>query len=80
MHKLGLKKPISTMYQLERDKMKTRQDVAANYYDKKVLDDPLEIEDLVDVFLPRNERKKLSLIWTGPVKVIYIEQPFFISN
>ena len=47
---------ISKIYDWAREKMKTRRKVSAAYYDKKVRDDELKLNDKVFAYLPRNER------------------------
>ena len=42
---------LELMYEIARRKMNARQDTYATYYDKKVLDDPLKVGDLVYVYL-----------------------------
>ena len=71
------KKTISDLYELARNNMDTRQKVAATYYDKKVLDDVLHVGDLVYVYLPRNQRVKLTLKWMGVAKILKEHHPSY---
>ena len=73
----SLKSRIQAMYDLARRNSIARQDVYASYYDKKVLDDPIEVGTLVYVFLPRNNRIKLALKWMGPAKVLRNHHPSY---
>ena len=57
--------------------MNARQDTYATYYDKKVLDDPLKVGDLVYVYLPRNKNVKLAKKWTGPHKIVFADHPVY---
>ena len=65
------------MYELARNKMSARQEKVANYFDKKVIDDPLAIGDKVYIYLPRNKRLKLVPNWYGPVLVIFENHPVY---
>ena len=57
--------------------MKTHQEVSATYYDRKVCDDKLDVDDLVYVYLPRNRRVKLAKKWEGPAKVVTAKHPVY---
>lgn len=59
------KRNINHLYEIAREKMSTRQNYAATYYDQKVIDDKLNVGDLVYMYLPRNKRVKLAMKWTG---------------
>ena len=58
------RRTLSRIYEIVRCNMNIRQDVAATYYDKKVLDDRLENNSDVYVFQPRS--KMFELRWAGP--------------
>ena len=68
---------LKELYEVARESMNTRQAIAATYYDKKVLDDELKVDELVFVFAPRNKSKKLSLKWFGPHRVIQCKHPAY---
>ena len=68
---------LNQMYELARDNLDTRQQKAASYYDKKVKDHPLDMNTLVYVYLPRNERKQLKLKWDGPYRIITEKHPVY---
>ena len=57
--------------------MDTRQNVAATYNDKKVLDDRLKVGDLLYVYLPQNQRVKLALKWMGVAKLLQEHHPSY---
>ena len=71
------KQTLQSMYELARNKMSARQEKVANYFDKKVIDDPLAIGDKVYIYLPRNKRLKLVPNWYGPVLVIFENHPVY---
>ena len=56
--------------------MKVRQDTAASYHDKKIINDVLEINTDVYVHNPRG--KKLELKWNGPYKIIKCRHPSYL--
>ena len=70
------RKTISDLYELVRKNMYTRQKVAATY-DKKALDDRLNVGDFVYVYFPRNQRVKLVLKWMGVAKILHENQPSY---
>ena len=43
---------------------------AATYYDKKAVDDELQVVELVHVLAPRNKSKKLALKWSGLSEIV----------
>ena len=57
--------------------MNTRQTNYLSYYDSKVYDDPLNRNELVYRYLPRKQREKLSLKWTGPCKILATQHPVY---
>ena len=71
-----LRNNMSEIYELVRENMSTRQDVAATYYDKKILDDVLELACEVYVHNPMS--KKLEIKWGGPYKVKKCEHPSYL--
>ena len=68
---------LSNLYSLARESMVTRQSKAATYYDSKVRDCELKEGDDVYVLLPRNLKKKLTLKWSGPHKIISVSHPAY---
>ena len=56
--------------------MVSRQDTAAAYYDKSVIDDQLELRDQVYVFDARSS--KLGLRWRGPFKILKCKHPSYL--
>ena len=67
---------LSRIYEIVRCNMNIRQDVAATYYDKKVLDDILENNSEVYVFRPKS--KKFELKWDGPHIIRKCEHPSYL--
>ena len=61
------KRKLSDMYELANEAMNTRQVKALSYHDRKVY-----------VYLPRNNREKLSLKWAGPVRIIKEKHPSYL--
>ena len=43
---------------------------AATYYDKKVVNDKLQVSELVYGFASLNKSKKLALKWFGPSEIV----------
>ena len=63
---------FSGMYELTNEAMNTRQIKALTYHDGKVCNNVIK-ENTVNkqyTCLPRNKRDKLSLKWTGHVRII----------
>ena len=71
------KSQLQNLYALARENMNARQEKAATYYDKKVLDDPLLVDDKVYVYLPRNKRLKLVPNWYGPFLITKANHPVY---
>ena len=65
------------MYDIARVHMGTRQQAYASYYDKRVLDDTLNVNNEVFVYLPRNKRVQLAKKWDGPYKVVDADHPVY---
>ena len=70
------RRTLSRIYEIVRCSMNIRQDVAATYYDKKVLDDRLENNSEVYVFQPRS--KKFELRWAGPHIIRKYQHPSYL--
>ena len=60
---------LSSMYELAKQRMSTRQKVSATYYDKKITDDKLVPGEQVYIYQPAKSHKKLEIKWDGPYKV-----------
>ena len=63
---------FSGMYELTNEAMNTRQIKALTYHDGKVCNNVSKENTVNKLYacLPRNKRDKLSLKWTGPVRII----------
>ena len=59
---------LQDLYNVARESLQARQAAAATCYDKKIVDDELQVGELVCVLAPRNKSKKLALKWFGPSK------------
>ena len=57
--------------------MQTRQVTAATCYDKKVIDDEFQVNELVYVLAPRNKLKKLALKLFGPSEIVTFCHPAY---
>ena len=68
---------LKDLYEVARSSMNARQAIAATYYDKKVLDDELNVDEHVFMFAPRNKSKKLALKWFGPYQLIRSRHPAY---
>ena len=68
---------LEHMYDIARVHMGTRQQAYASYYDKRVLDDQLNVNDQVYVYFPRDKRVKLAKKWNGPYKVVDADHPVY---
>eukprot|EP00112_Aurelia_sp_Birch-Aquarium-sp1_P015743 Seg3512.1 transcript_id=Seg3512.1/GoldUCD/mRNA.D3Y31 product="Retrovirus-related Pol polyprotein from transposon 412" pseudo=true protein_id=Seg3512.1/GoldUCD/D3Y31 len=68
---------LSSMYELARQRMSTRQKVSASYHDKKIADDKLEPGELVYIYQPVKSRKKLEVKWDGQYKVVVAAHPVY---
>ena len=62
-----LRNNLSEIYEMVRKNMKVRQDTAAAYQDKKVIDDVLQINNDV-------------LKWNGPYKIIRCRHPSYLIS
>ena len=65
------------MYDLANESMSSWQAKYINYHDKKVFYDIIPEEKLVYMYLPRKSRKKLSLKWHGPCKILTQKHPVY---
>ena len=72
------------MYELANEAMNTRQITDARqikvliYHDPEVCNDVVKENTEVCGYLPRNKRDKLSLKWTGPVRIIKEKHPSYL--
>ena len=57
--------------------MNVKQDKYVTYVDKKKLDDILNFNDKIYVFLPQMKRMKLVPNWCGPFKFIFADHPVY---
>ena len=71
------KKNLEHMYEMANESMNTRQTKYLSYYNSEVYDDPLNRNELVYRYLPRKQREKLSLKWTGPCKILVTQHPVY---
>ena len=71
-----LKENFSKIYAMVRENMNRRQDTAASYYDRSVIDDKLELNCPVYVFNPRSG--KFQLRWEGPYHVRKCRHPSYL--
>ena len=56
-----LKEKLSKMFNIANESVNTRHVNSNTYNDKKIKDEKLQVETLAYVYLPRNDRKKLTL-------------------
>ena len=68
---------LQDLNNVARESMQARQAAAATYYDKKVVDDELQVGELVYVLAPRNKSKKLALKWFGPSNIVTCCHPAY---
>ena len=61
---------LQDLYNISRESMHSRQVAAATYYDKKVVDDALQVGELMYVLAPRNKSKKPALRCFGPSEIV----------
>ena len=75
---------LQDLHNVARESMQARQAAgAATYYDKKAVDDELQVVELVYVLAPRNKSKKLDLKWYGLseiVKCCHLACEILVSN
>ena len=62
------------MFDIANERVHSRQ-VNSITYDKKIRDEKLQVETLVYISLPRNERKKLTLKCDGQHKLLSEKHP-----
>ena len=70
------KSNLSRIYDIVRENMNARQDTAASYYDRSVMDDELELHRQVYVFNSRS--RKFCLRWEGPFRILKCEHPSYL--
>ena len=68
---------LQDLYNVARESIQARQVTAATYYNKKVVDDELQVSELVYVFAPRIKSKKLALKWFGPSEIVKCCHPAY---
>ena len=68
---------LQDLYNVARESMQVRQVATATYYDKKVVDHELQVDELVYVLAARNKSKKLALKWFGPSKIVTCCHPAY---
>ena len=75
-----MKKKLSDISKLENQAKNTRQIKALTCHDWKVCNDVIKENAEVYVYLSRNKSDKLSLKWTGSVRIIKEKNPsYFIA-
>ena len=65
------------IYELARENMSVRQNKAATYYDKKVRDHELTLDQIVLVRDPRVRSNSLKHKWVSPGKVVTVKHPVY---
>ena len=68
---------LQDLHNVARESMQARQVAASTYYDKKVVDDELQVCELVYVLAPRNKSKELALRWFGPSEIVKCCHPAY---
>ena len=68
---------LQDLHNVARESKQARQVAASTYYDKKVVDDELQVGELVYVLAPRNKSKKLALKWFGPFEIVKCCHPAY---
>ena len=68
---------LQDLHNVARESKQARQVAASTYYDKKVVDDELQVGELVYVLAPRNKSKKLALRWFGPPEIVKCCHPAY---
>ena len=63
---------------LARQNISMKQMQYKTYYDQKIVDLKLEVNDLVYVYLPGLRNVKLVRKWSGPHKIVEVLHPFYI--
>ena len=61
---------LQDLYNVARESMQARQAAASIHYDRKVVDDELQVDELVYVLAPCNKSKKLALKWFCPSEIV----------
>ena len=63
------------MYELANEAMNTRKIKALTYHYRKACNHVIKENTELYVYLPRNKRDKLSLKWTGQIRIIKEKHP-----
>ena len=71
------KEKLSKMFDIANESVNVRQVNSSTYFNKKIKDEKLQVETLVSIYLPRNEKEKLTLKGDGPHRILSEKHPLY---